>query len=288
MKRNNIIEFQSKKTSNKETTISPYNRLLLLPKYSSRRRFILFNTETIGSSTTTTMAAGQSAPMNNSSNSSQSSRSSTATSSTSTTSPIILYKINSQANANANRTVLLLVLLLSFYVFCWAPYNIHAWLHAYQITSSSLSNDSNETVATKTSSTNNLSADLRRFIFLNYALYLLSMVSMCFSFVFYFSLNKHARREFSRFIGCICPRVIRRRSDQKKQKYPKQEKERSGRVQYRARFHNQSPYKTDRNNISPPTLRKNRYNYEERIKSPKPGTSQRTVLNYGCQIQCCT
>ena len=110
----------------------------------------MFNTETIGSTTTTTMAHNRQSPplhrnTNNSSNSSQSSRSSTGTSSTSITSPIVLYKINSQANANANRTVLLLVLLLSFYVFCWAPYNIYTWSHVYQLTESPYAKSYNQT-----------------------------------------------------------------------------------------------------------------------------------------------
>ena len=33
------------------------------------------------------------------------------------------------------------------------------------------------------------------------------MISMCFSFIFYFSLNKQARRELSRLFGCICPKI---------------------------------------------------------------------------------
>jgi hypothetical protein len=288
MKRNNTIEFQSKRRSNKDNP-NQHDRLLLQPKHSSHRRVVTTNTETLGSTTTTTMAAVQSAPLNppnNSSNSSQSSRSSTGTNSASITSPIVLYKINSQANANANRTVLLLVLLLSFYVFCWAPYNIYTWHHAYQLTQSSnhriynltSSNELNQTIPTFF--TNNLHADLRRIIYINYSLYLLSMVSMCFSFIFYFSLNKQARREFSHFIGCICPWIIHIRSEKRRRKYPKQSRE----LPYRARFQDQHPYKNDRVKKSPSSLLNKRH---KNVNHPQNGTSKRTVLNYGCQIQCC-
>ena len=282
VKRNNVTEFHSKKRSNKEQNYHQ-DQLLLQPKRSLQRRFIMFNTETIGSTTTTTMAHnGQSPPlhtnMNNSSNSSQSSRSSTATSSASITSPLVLYKINSQANANANRAVLLLVLLLSFYVFCWAPHNVYTWHRAYKLTQSPLSNHTTN----NSSDTNNVNDELRRFIFINYSLYLLSTISMCFSFIFYFALNKQARNELSRFMGCICPGFIHIRTKQKKGK-----KERTGRIHYRTRYQNPSPYKQDRNHASPPSLRNNRYTYKERMNSPQENTSKRTVLNYGCQIQCC-
>ena len=45
------------------------------------------------------------------------------------------------------------------------------------------------------------------------------MISMCFSFIFYFSLNKHARHEFSRFIGCICPWLTYIRNELKKETF---------------------------------------------------------------------
>ena len=67
----------------------------------------------------------------------------------------------------------------------------------------------------------------------------------------------------------------------------KTKKERSGRIHYRARFQNQHPYEQDRNHASPPSLLNNRYNYIEPMNSPRENTSKRTVLNYGCQIQCC-
>ena len=272
MKRGSTIEFQSKKRSQREI-ILPQSQSLLQPKSSSHRRHNMFNTYTTGSTTTTTM---QSAPLNtnNSSNSSQSSRSSTVA-----TLPIVLYKVNTQANANANRTVLLLVLLLSFYALCWAPYNIYTWHHAYKLT---LTNDFNRTKATF--STNDLNADLRRIIFLNYSLYLLSMISMCFSFIFYFSLNKQARQEFSRFIKCICPWVIRIRTGRKEQKRPEQ----NGRLHYRTRFQNQYPYNNERLKVSPPLVHNERTNYKKRMNYPPQDQSRGTRLNYECQIQCCT
>lgn len=122
----------------------------------------------------------------------------------------ILCVNNTRANANARRTVFLLVLLFSFYVLCWAPYSIYTWRHAYQIASKTqnqklpnrtLPSNFNQTIV---SLAYNLHADLRRFILINYSLYLLSMISMCFSFIFYFSLHRQARREFSQIFSRIC------------------------------------------------------------------------------------
>jgi len=290
MKRSNTTEFQSKRHSNM-TNLNPHDQLLLQPKMSSHRRFRTTNTETNG----TTITALQSANPNNSSNSSQSSRSSTGASSTSVTSPIVLYKLNSQANANANRTVLLLVLLLSFYVFCWAPHNIYTWYQGYKLTQSSSTgrtiNNSTSSIDVNQTSTirsvNNHNADIRRIIFINYSLYLLSMVSMCFSFIFYFSLNKQARREFSRFTGCICPQVNYSKNQKQRQKYPQKEQNKSNHLQYRIRYQNQYPYINERIKVSPPLLLNDRYNHIKRSNHPPNDTSKRTVLNYGCQIQCC-
>jgi hypothetical protein len=290
MKRN----IQSKERPNKDK-LEQHDRLLLKPNNSSHGRPVINNTETIGAtiSTTTTMAIKKSVPLNsnNSSNSSQSSRSSTGTVITHNPSPIVLYKINSQANANANRTVLLLILLLSFYVFCWAPYNVYTWYHAYFLTQSSSSsnrminnnhtslNDSNVKVFMSVS--DNLHADLRRIIYINYSLYLLSMISMCFSFIFYFSLNKQARHEFSRFIGCICPLTIR--NDKFRPKNIKQTKP----LQDRSRYPNQYFYKNDRIQKSPSSILDDRYNHLKQINDLEKGTPKRRALNYGCQIQCC-
>ncbi|CAF3365090.1 unnamed protein product [Rotaria socialis] len=89
-----------------------------------------------------------------------------------TSSPIILYANNTRANANVKRTVFLLVSLFTFYVLCWAPYNIYTWRHAYQLTTKprhqmlsnrTLSSDFNQTTVPLTY---NLHADLRRFILL--------------------------------------------------------------------------------------------------------------------------
>ena len=121
--------------------ISSRNQQLLQTKKvdGNNRRIVMFSSDTIrntagsGLTTITVPSGGQQVGLNQSSNSSGSSRSSNNTSLIQLTPPIILYKVNSQANANAKRTVLLLVLLLSFYVLCWAPYNIYTWTHAYQL-----------------------------------------------------------------------------------------------------------------------------------------------------------
>ncbi|CAF0776553.1 unnamed protein product [Rotaria sp. Silwood1] len=189
-------------------------------------------------------AAGQRTGKHNSSSSSASSRSTTRTGFTSPVSPASHYANSTRANANAKRTVFLLVLLLSFYVLCWAPYNIYTWHHAYQLTTKTqnqtLSNrtlrfDFNQTIV---SSTYNLHADLRRFIFINYSLYLLSMISMCFSFIFYFSLNKQARHEFSRMIACSCPRIFVNHYKTQRQQYPRQEYIGARCLQYHAKYEN--------------------------------------------------
>ncbi|CAF1333136.1 unnamed protein product [Adineta steineri] len=303
-KRNNTAETHVQKRSNKHNVLS-HEHLHLTPKQSSHRRLVLSNSETAGSTATTiTMGAAQLTPLNsnpnNSSQSSQSSRSSTATSSTSISSPIILYQINSQANANANRTVLLLVLLLSFYVLCWAPYNIYTWHHVYQITPRSLSplnrtinpfavssssNEHNQTLSILT--LNNRNTDLRRFIFINYSLYLLSMISMCFSFIFYFALNKQARQQFSHLIGCICPWTVSRQNEQKRQNFLKEDHNAIRRLNYRGRYHTQYPYLDERVKRARPLLLNDRYNHTKKQAYPQNGASKRMVLNYGCQVQCC-
>ncbi|CAF3699657.1 unnamed protein product [Rotaria sp. Silwood1] len=297
MKRNNITETRLKRYIN-EDNIKFHHEFHLQPTNSFNKRFITINTETIGGiTTTTTMAAAvQLARLNqnihNSINSSQSSRSSTAISSTLITPPIVLYKINSQANANANRTVLLLVLLLSFYVFCWAPYSIYTWYHAYKLTQSSTLNININNLTSsfdfnQTLSTYNFNSNLRRIIFINYSLYLLSMISMCFSFIFYFLLNKQARREFSRLIRCMCPWIIHIPNEEQRQQFLRQEQNRTRQLKYHKRIQNQYPYKTERIKISQPSLNNERYNHGNRVNSPQNVPLKRTKLNYGCQIQCC-
>ena len=268
-KSNEIMELQSTKRGNRK--YSPPNLVLLTkPKRLLRRPMMMTTTEIIPSTTTTIMPAIQSARINRnpSTNSSHSSRSSNGTNPSSTASRIILYKINSQANANANRTVLLLVLLLSFYVFCWAPYNIYTWRHAYLLTQSSMKMENRSLTSMNESrrkfSSNNFQSDLRRIIYINYSLYLLSMISMCFSFIFYFSLNKQARYELSRFIGCICPWMNSIRKDKTRQ------------IPYHRRPSPPRQY-SHRMKHSPPSL------FDEHSEDPP----RRKIFNYGCQIQCC-
>ena len=282
-KRNETIELQSRRRIDRNR-FSPNMKLLSEPQGQSHRaKRIITTTEILPSTTTTTLPA-RIIP-NQSSNSSQSSRSSTGTNCTSPMSPIILYKINSQANANANRTVLLLVLLLSFYVFCWAPYNIYTWRHAhlYAQPSSSLNMKENSNMSSMNDSRRkfasfvsmSVNADLRRIIYVNYSLYLLSMVSMCFSFIFYFSLNKQARHEFSQFIGCLCPWVNSIRTGKHRSKYSKASRP----IHQHQRTPHPHSYRIYRmnNNPSPPSL----------VNEPSTHVPKRRILNYGCHIQCC-
>ncbi|CAF0800594.1 unnamed protein product [Adineta steineri] len=323
-KNTNTLDSQAISQKNQRRTnpkILTNNQLLLQTKTNKtnarNQRVVMFNTNTAGNAPRTIMTTttgGQQVPTNNSSNSSASSRSSTSTGYMSLTSPVILYKINSQANANAKRTVLLLVLLLSFYVLCWAPYNIYTWRHAYQVATKDqnpqLSNrtstyDYNLTI---TASIDNLHANLRRIIFINYSLYLLSMISMCFSFILYFSLNKQARQEFSHFIGCICPQFVGPRQEEYNRQKVKQDNERGRRLQYHTRYQHHYPsnnqllllahnnnqrVKTTRFNthpmIAPPVplhsdRQKRANSVEQKLES---ALSKRTVLTYGCHIQCC-
>ncbi|CAF1231624.1 unnamed protein product [Adineta ricciae] len=264
--------------------IEKQDPILLSAQNPTSQRFILLNHELTPTSTTamttSTMAMIQStggiSNANNSSNSSRSSRSSERTSMSSMAPPpTVLYKINCQANANANRTVVLLVLLLSFYVLCWGPYNLYSWYQIYGQNQKSLYTPSNETLLTS-----NLSDTLRRFLYINYSLSLLSMISMCFSFIFYFSLNKQARQEFSRLFGCICPWTVLRQHHQQK-------KNDSRRPQYRTRFPNQYEYQNERIKRSQPLLIQNRCDHFRHNRQLQNNPVKRTVINYGCQIQCC-
>ncbi len=280
MKSRNTFDSQviQKQRREPNQTVLTRNQQLLRPKKieTKNRRMVMFkNTDTIQNTagsgkttmTTTAAVAGQQIVKNNSSNSSASSRSSNGTNFTSIASPITLYKINTQANANAKRTVLLLVLLLSFYVLCWAPYNIYTWSHAYQLTVTNRNfnlfnrtffKDLNETI---TSYTDNLHSDLRRIIFINYSLYLLSMISMCFSFIFYFSLNKQARRELTSIIGCVCPWFIQVRNENQRKSFLKENPPNPKGLLYHARY--QHHYPVNNHPLSPIL------NNNQRIKTTK-------------------
>ena len=114
---------------------------------------------------------------------------------------------------------------------------------------------------TKSSLTDNLHADLRRIIFINYSLYLLSMVSMCFSFIFYFSLNKQARREFTWFIGCVCPWLNNINDRHPNRNYSKTRNQKPKGLLYHTRYqHHHPPY----NNIQSGTQNNN-----HRLKTTK-------------------
>jgi len=325
------LDLHRRRASNKVVLVSQNQkqsniRRKLVP--TKLKRVVVFNNDTdrnaagtlITSTTTTNNLIGQQVrAIANSSNSTGSSRSSNGTGFSSVASPIILYKINSQANTNAKRTVLLLVLLLSFYVLCWAPYNIYTWTHAYQITINNRnetyfdrtsSNDFNETIASL--KTDNLHADLRRIIFVNYSLYLLSMISMCFSFIFYFSLNKHARQDLSNFIGCMCPSSIYFRKNSNRQNNSRKKTLLNSRpLIYHQRYqdnvanknhpimnitnnnnNNQriktTQFKTHHTFITPTALNTNKKLLNNNIQFKIDNqTAKRTVLNYGCHVQCC-
>lgn len=290
------------------------NQQLLQPKkfQQDHRRIVMFNMNTnrnspgSGRTTMTTIAAGQQVGINQSSVSSASSRSSNGTAYASLSSPIVLYKINSQANANAKRTVLLLVLLLSFYVLCWAPYNIYTWTHVYQLTTNRHENSFNRTYSLEFNETimafpNNLHADLRRMIFINYSLYLLSMISMCFSFIFYFSLNKQARQELTSVIGCICPRFtyLRHGNEGKTSKskgllyHTRYQQHYPGLKPIFSGTQNQNPHRKTttfktRRTFSP-TMNQHQPKMNLYPLLPKMDKTvvKRPVLNYGCHVQCC-
>ena len=282
---------------------------------SSDRRPMTMNTDTLvsptGSTTaTSTITASMVAVRSrlakvgqkSSSNSSHSSRSSTATANTSKSlaPSLAFYKSNSQANSNANRTVLLLVLLLSFYVCCWAPYNVYTWHHAYRLTHPSNIDDpivsyilqkndssSHDHTIEIMSSLSNRHADLRRIIFMNYFLYLLSMISMCFSFIFYFCLNKQARHQFSRSMACLCPRIRFTANEPHGQRVGRKESKRSRRPQCQGRAQQPYPYKHERIRVLSPPSFNERFNHVNTHSFLPNGKSKRTAMNYGCEIQCC-
>ncbi|UJR33975.1 hypothetical protein I4U23_021391 [Adineta vaga] len=318
--RNNTTDSQyvsQRKQRSQNFTHNNTREQLLLPNKMSRK-VVMFNTNgnTAGTIMTTT-TGGQVIGTNNSSNSSASSRSSTGTGYSSLTSPIILYKINLQANANAKRTVLLLVLLLSFYVLCWAPYNIFSWRYAYQIAhvnqteifvNRSVSMDSSLT--SSSSIIEDIQRNLRRFIFINYSLYLLSMVSMCFSFIFYFSLNKQARAEFSNFITCVCPQWNETHSEEQKRQKTQEQRNGLRCLYYNARY--QHPYPPNNINLPPilnnKRVRTMRFNTHPMIVPPmsplfhgdddkartnslrpklETNSSKRAMFTYGRHVQRC-
>ena len=325
----NQLILNKKRQEEKNNRLSNSEQLMhrkLTHAKNSHRRVVIFNMGTTPNTAGTMMTASTSAPAGQPtpgdtprySNGSMVSRSSGGAIPVSPASPIIFYKINSQANANANRTVLLLVLLLSFYVLCWAPYNIYTWRHAYQMTANSpnhstanrsVLNESNQ--SSILASLHNFHSDLRRFIFINYALYLLSMISMCFSFIFYFSLNKQARRELSRLFGCICPKIVDVRRDKRRETFLKANagrmKSSKAPIRQQQRYlaneqilmphsHNGQRTKTTKFNnhpvkIPPNPLLINSQNYikyasalQIRVGHTSP---KRSGLNYGCQVECC-
>ena len=242
---------------------------IVAEKHSNRQPFPS-NTRTVPNTAGTVMtmstsaAARQQVVRHNSSNSSASVRSYTGTVATTLPSPIILYKINSQANANANRTVLLLVSLLSFYVLCWAPYNVYTWHHVYQLTANTHQHPlANRSIFADLNQTQTpyLHSDLRRIILINYSLYLLSMISMCFSFIFYFSLNKQARHHLSRLVSNLCSCFVGKRNELRRETFPTPEHGKAKRLQYKAKL--QVPAPKNKPAPSPPV------NSNQRMKTTK-------------------
>lgn len=331
MKRYTLSEtqliFNKQRVLQRENIFNPNQdiRRQVLTGMATRRSLNTSNTATKGNTagtvmTTSTTAAQQAQQIpraaQNCGNVSLLSRSSTGTVPGSVQLPITFYKINSQANANANRTVLLLVLLLSFYVLCWAPYNIYTWKHAYQLISTdhnqSLSNRAAIALTLNQTSPNSASllvhqyhSDLRRIIFINYSLYLLSMISMCFSFIFYFSLNKQARQELKRLIRCICPcfncekRSSRRETLQKatpdrfrvRRQQPREnpfDELPASKNQHRLKMHK---YTAHAEAIPPTPLLIDSQKYVKYATASPPRVkktaSKRQIFTYGCHVECC-
>jgi len=126
------------------------------------------------------------------------------------------------------------------------------------------------------------------------------MISMCFSFIFYFSLNKQARRELTSIFGCICPWSIdiRNRTNNSKQKYEKPKA-----LKYHTRYQYHYPHNNDNQRVKttkfkthttfiPPTpLLINQQKTKNHINSFQPkidnAVSKRTKLKYGCHVECC-
>jgi hypothetical protein len=230
-------------------------------------------------------------------------------------SQMTLYKINFQANANAKRTVLLLVLLLSSYVLCWAPYNIYTWRNAYRLVntvadhkrSTSFPNvDFNRTLTPAL--IQHFHTDLKRIIFVNYTLYLLSMISTCFSFIFYFALNKQARRELTRLMGCVCPCWISTHRHERKAPPPNLNQLRmrpfhsttKEEPKYKIIFPisnlNTPKHRSNINdgsmkrksNRSAPVKYTNSFNMNRGLTIlSEPLPAKHTLFAYGCHIECC-
>jgi hypothetical protein len=276
-KRNPTLESQTMMVRKRRTleekiggNVQPQCQTKIVTEKHSNRHPFTSNTGTLPNTAGTVMTISTSATArhqvvrHNSSNSSASLRSYTGTIATTLPPPIILYKVNSQANANANRTVLLLVSLLSFYVLCWAPHNVYTWHHAYLLTANthqqsvanrSIFSDLNQTQSTY------LHSDLRRIILINYSLYLLSMISMCFSFIFYFSLNKQARHHLSRLVGRLCPCFMGKRNELRREAFPTPQHGKAKRLQYKAKH--QVPAAKNKPTASPPA------NPNQRMKTTK-------------------
>ncbi|CAF0744816.1 unnamed protein product [Didymodactylos carnosus] len=226
--RQNYLAINSKTNYHR---IAANSATFINPNSKRRRRMCNITTvETHQTNINTAIITSPTSPTTQSSASSGSSSTTNASSTIYPPCPIVIYKMNAQACANARKTVLLLVSLLTFYVFCWAPYNIYTWIHAYQVietekkTSYSINNLTNSSdvfVFNNPSSiidspkSTSFHSDLKRIILINYSLYFLSVVSMCFSFIFYFTLNKQARLEFKRLFSFII-HCGRRRTKQQK------------------------------------------------------------------------
>lgn len=302
---------------NKQRTIQRENLLRKNIGSASnvRRSLVMSNSSTKGNTGGTIMTVSTAAAAiggQKCANISLASRSSTGTNSTSATSATAFYKINSQANANANRTVLLLVLLLSFYVLCWAPYNIYTWRHAYQLTSTTTDQTNfnrtsnlllsttvmmNQTSLSTSNQIHQYHSDLRRIILINYSLYLLSMISMCFSFIFYFALNKQAREEFRRLTRCICPCFSSRKETKRREIFQKPAPERLRIIdeKQRRRPTNPTAFSINQQRLKPAQFVNHPANVPPNpllIDSNKyvkktTRSSKRKVFRYGCHVECC-
>ena len=128
------------------------------------------------------------------------------------------------------------------------------------------------------------------------------MISMCFSFIFYFSLNKQARRELMLIIDCLCPWVIHIRSGNQRRSHSRDKPPNPRGLIYHTRYQRNPPMNNLNNQrikttkfkthsvYVPPTAgvnSPNKNHFSPNISIDENELQKRTILNYGCHIQCC-
>ncbi|CAF1129626.1 unnamed protein product [Didymodactylos carnosus] len=269
------------------------NRTTLL-KINPRHRHRMHNTttETRPTKGTTNTTNSPTSPTAQSSASSGSSTTTNTNSSIHVSRPIVIYKLNSQACANARKTVILLVTLLTFYVCCWAPSNIYTWIHTYQLIETekkttfsikNLTNNHDISTSNYTSLINNLPkstsfhSNLKRMILINYSLYFLSVISMWFSFIFYFTLNKQARLELKRLLSFTIYCGSRRK--QPKHRYQQQQYLPVIKYNYTINHYNYSSHRQSKKKQKLVNI--NSKDYKNTVMC-----NRHITVKYGCNVKC--